>query len=199
MKYKLIPTCFFLLIPVAFGQHLLSPGFIGGVGLTDAFSNTTTMGVDTTLRTYSDAKDYIVGPSLQVNLPFGLAVEGDALFRPLSLATQNTVLSTVFSTSTRVTSWEFPILAKYRLPIPLAKPFIEAGPSFRTTGNYNLSNAGFTIGGGVEIHAILMRISPQIRYTHWAADGKMTSGTTARSSSRLLVLTSKMTAGRRAD
>ncbi len=156
----------------------MSPGVIGGVGLTDAFSNSSIIGVDTNSQTFSDAKDYIFGPSLQVNLPFGLAVEGDALYRPLSFATKNTVLSSVISSSTRISSWEFPVLAKYRLPIPLAKPFIEAGPSFRTAGHMggNLSNAGFTVGGGIELHAILVRISPQLRYTHWSADSAPATG-----------------------
>jgi hypothetical protein len=33
----------------------------------------------------------------------------------------------------------------------------------------NLSHAGITAGGGVEIRAWLLNLSPQIRYTHWEA------------------------------
>ena len=30
------------------------------------------------------------------------------------------------------------------------------------------SSAGFTIGGGVEIKALLLRVTPEIRYTRWS-------------------------------
>ena len=63
-----------LFCPAAFGEHLLSVGLKGGFPLTDSLSD-------------SASKNYLIGPMAELNLPFGLAVEADALYRPLTLTT----------------------------------------------------------------------------------------------------------------
>jgi len=154
----------------AFAQLPISIGLKGGISLTDAYQNNTYPGI----REYSDAKDYIIGPFIELRLPFGLGAEADALYRPLSFATQsNGVVS-----STRYSTWEFPILAKYRFGPPIIKPFIDAGPSFRsTTSNTRyLSNKGFTLGAGLDIKALIIRVSPELRYTRWGSDAKAFAG-----------------------
>jgi len=116
-----------------------------------------------------------VGPMIELRLPFHLAVEADALYRPLNVTTTTTNGATVTaSASSDYSSWEFPILAKYRFGFPIVHPYIEAGPSFRTTSSSisNLSNNGVTVGAGVEVHALLLRIAPEFRYTHWSSDSK---------------------------
>ena len=120
------------------------------------------------------------GPTLEVHLPLSFSVEADALLRPLNLTSTVTVTTTSggASTSTRSTtfnSWEFPLLAKYRLPGRLIRPFVEAGPSFRETNGSpsdtsRLSSAGFTAGVGVEGRFGPIRIVPGVRYTRWGAD-----------------------------
>ena len=71
-------------------------------------------------------------------------------------------------------TWEFPILLKYRLPAVRAlRPFIEAGPSFRTRHNPGASEpsqVGSTLGTGVELRAGRLRVSPTLRYTRWQKD-----------------------------
>ena len=159
----------------ASAQHL-SVGIIGGIPLTNGFSDLTSHGVDTITHTFSDSKEYIVGPMVEVLLPASFGVEVDALYRPLSLVNNFTVLPAI----TRLTgntpgTWEFPILAKYRLPLlPVVKPFVEAGPSFRTRDSSIswISNKGFTLGGGIEVKILRLRIAPQLRYTHWGSDGQ---------------------------
>ena len=37
---------------------------------------------------FSASKNYVVGPMVELNLPFGLAVEADALYRPLNVTTE---------------------------------------------------------------------------------------------------------------
>jgi hypothetical protein len=115
-----------------------------------------------------------------VLLPFGLSVEADALYRPMDLkVTQTTSHGTLvlpYSTTllSRIDVWEFPILAKYRLPLPLMKPYIEAGPSFRATGAslaQHMSGAGVSAGVGIETHIGPLQIAPEVRYTHWGSDG----------------------------
>jgi hypothetical protein len=166
----------------AFGQHL-SFGIIGGAGLTNDFDSEV-IGlfplpqgglVSVPTRFSSTSKDYIVGPMVELGLPSHLSLEMDGLYRPLNFTSAavepNGSLNSV-SPATVVT-WEFPVLAKYRLPLQVLKPFVDVGPSFRTSGNLNgasPSNHGFTLGGGVEFHVSTLRISPGVRYTRWAAD-----------------------------
>jgi len=38
-----------------------------------------------------------------------------------------------------------------------------------------LSNHGFVIGGGVDIKLLLLRVSPEIRYTRWGQDAAVNS------------------------
>ena len=94
-------------------------------------------------------------------------------------------------------SWEFPVLAAYRLPGHLpGTPYVAAGPSFRATTNVSLtghetypggytpnvspstspyalvdrrSKVGFAAGLGGEAKAGRLRIRPELRYTRWAA------------------------------
>lgn len=147
-----------------FAQLPISIGVKAGVPLTDSF-NTTSLGNDIT--GYSNSKNYIVGPMVDLKLPFHLSVEADALYRPLTITTNNS--GTIASSNHA--NWEFPILAKYHFSFPIVKPYLEAGPSFRTTSGINyLSNNGVTVGAGVDIHALLLRISPEFRYTHWGSD-----------------------------
>jgi len=178
MKYFLTLLGFSLFFSSsAFALGPFSLGVKGGVSLTDAFSDHTDTSFGTTQRTYSDARDYIVGPMVELRLPFGLGIEADGLYRPLSFASQ--LLSPAgASSSERIASWEFPILAKYRFGFPLVHPYIEAGPSFRalaSRGNY-LSGKGITAGLGIEANALLLRIAPEFRYTHWSNDAPAPRG-----------------------
>jgi len=64
-------------------------------------------------------------------------------------------------------------MVKYRFSLPILKPFVEAGPTFRTAGNLNgtsPSHHGLTAGVGVEAHAWKLKIAPQVRYLRWARD-----------------------------
>ena len=85
-------------------------------------------------RTYSGSRSFVIGPSIEVQLPLGLSVEVDALYRPLYLTTEQTTTTTLFINSfslstppleTRMDTWVFPFLAKYRLPVPVIRPYVE--------------------------------------------------------------------------
>ena len=187
-----IALVFFLPALPAFAQNWISVGVKGGVPLTDAFADRTfnftaatipnLFGPPTieeeTIRTYSGSKNLLIGPTLELQLPLGLSVETDALYRRLSvnilettslLGFENFLLDTV-PLSSRINSWEFPILAKYRLPFPVVKPYLEAGPSFRVAEKY-MSSSGITAGIGIEAKLWRFRIAPEIRFTHWGRDG----------------------------
>lgn len=165
-----------LLLPASLWAQHLSIGVTGGLGLTGAFIDRST---PDTGHTYSEAKDYLAGPAIELRLPFSLAVEFDALYRPLHLTESffNFLNNTTQISQGTVKTWQFPLLAKYRLPGRGIRPFVEAGPSFRHTatstlflGNPQQSNHGFTAGGGGEIRIWKLRVAPEFRYTRWAAD-----------------------------
>jgi len=176
---KILAVCLFLVVGVS-GQSL-SVGVRGGVPFTGALSDLTTHGVDVISRSFSDSNQYIIGPMVELHLPFGLSIEADALYRPQNLTTENQVVPqpTVFRTSKNVSSWEFPILGKVRLPFPLVKPYVDAGPSFRAIGSdlSFVSGKGITAGFGVELKLSKLRIAPEVRYTRWGSDTKPSVGT----------------------
>src|SRR5205814_5825386 len=100
------------------------------------------VGGDFACINYSALKSYAIRAKLEYRFATQFAVEADGTFHPLGYTfagiepggTLNSV-----SPATVVT-WEFPVLAKYRFALRGVKPFLEAGPSFRTTGNLNSAN-----------------------------------------------------------
>jgi hypothetical protein len=145
-----------------FGESF-SVGLKGGVGLTDSFATDNPL-------SGPGSKDYVIGPTFEIRLPFSLAVEADALYRPLHFDAAG---------SKSISSWEIPIVGKYRFHAPIGKPYVEAGPTFRALGNLGpvlsgsgerLSDKGFTIGAGIDFKVPFVRISPEIRYSHWGSD-----------------------------
>lgn len=142
---------------------------------------------------------YVVGVTGELRLPFGLGVEVDALYRRLGFTGTGTIIGITTTTETRATTtnaWEFPILAKYRFSSagPL-RPFVTGGLAWDTlqglkqvitTGNLatgtttttstsnpaelnNTTTRGIVVGAGVDIHALLIHVQPELRYTRWGA------------------------------
>ena len=75
-----------------------------------------------------------------------------------------------------VVTWQFPVLAHYRFSMRHVTPLLEAGPSFRATGNLNdvhPSHFGLTAGIGIEKQLGQLLIEPAVRYTRWAQDVRL--------------------------
>ena len=106
--------------------------------------------LDPALRN-DESRRYLVGPSVEIALPAGFALEADALYLRIgttstltTLAVFSTSAGTVTSTTTslisttnrqRGNSWEFPLLGKYYFRQRAGwQPFAAAGFSFRTIG-----------------------------------------------------------------
>lgn len=155
----------------SFAGQFLSVGVKAGVPFTNAFSGNTYGASPNIFRSTPGDTSFLVGPMGEVHLILGLSVEADALYRPLHLNVENAAGNPLDDHS--YASWEFPILAKWRFPFPVLKPYIEGGPSFRAIGgtasNY-LSNDGITFGVGLELHVSRLRIGPELRFTHWGSD-----------------------------
>jgi opacity protein-like surface antigen len=164
----------------------LSVGLKGGVPLADALKVT-----DGT-RYFSDKAPYVIGPAFEVRLPLILAVEADVLYRRLQYGSAAGQAPASASSRTSGQAWEFPLLAKYRFPGRLVRPYVSAGLSFRrlarfeqrttvagTPGSVERSDEpqeltkrftlGPTLGAGLELRVPFVRISSEIRYTRWSA------------------------------
>ncbi len=170
-------------VHVAFGQRT-SFGFIGGTNLTRDFPISRSIFLDpshpqglTTFDLFSDTRSFLAGLSVEIYFGRGLSLEGNALHRMLQLRRRNIWSDGVTQDAGQVSvsTWEWPILLKYRMPAFRAvRPFVEAGPSFRTRHDpvpSEPSQIGGTVGAGAEIRAGRLRVSPAIRYTRWQYDG----------------------------
>ena len=109
---------------------------------------------------------YLAGASGQLELRHDLALEVDAIYKPLRNSFGKGQGFTVLT-------WDFPVLAKYHVAKLGRAPFVEAGPSFRVAGNlngYNPSHCGVTVGAGAETRMGWALISTALRCTRWAKD-----------------------------
>ena len=149
--------------PNAFGKAV-SIGGIVGMGLSDDFPSSVSD---------CDRSNDELEPIRK------LFIEFNGLYRPLHLADESLLSSSgqpippIRTGRATVLTWEFPILAKYKLTTARTKPFFEVGPAFRPSGNLNGANPskyGATAGGGVEAKWGKVQLSPALRYTRWAID-----------------------------
>lgn len=141
----------------------------------------------------SNTKRFIIGPTAELRLPFGLGVEVDALYRRINYEGSGTLIDVLTNNRTTGNAWEFPVLAKYRFPSTVVRPYVAAGVAFDTLSGLtqtvtrtlapnsvttrsdipaelkNKTTKGFVVGAGVEIRAILIRLSPEVRFTRWGS------------------------------
>jgi outer membrane protein W len=125
----------------------------------------------------------------ELRLPLGLGVEFDALYRHLHFTGSGNLVDVFTTSRTSAGDWEFPLLLKYRFHFPVVRPYVEAGVAWDTlTGlKQTISESipiplsttsspaelkkktttGVVLGAGVDIHAIFLHISPEIRFTRW--------------------------------
>lgn len=167
-----------VLFSCALGAQPIGAGFKIGAPLNDAFELAS--GGDY----FSDARQYIIGGSLEVRLPLNLAVEGNALYTRFNFNPRSVVEAAIGSTliggaliSERSNSWEFPILVKYRFkgagPV---RPFVGAGPTFRRFSDVlrigsstadNSTGKGVVLGAGIELKLLFLRVTPELRFSRW--------------------------------
>jgi len=162
----------------------LSVGVKGGVPFTDFIE--TVSGNRSIVS--SSTNRYIVGPFVELRLPAGFSVELDALYRRFSFNATAT-LGDVFSNArTTANAWEFPLLVKKKFSSGPVRPFLDAGVNFdkisglkqtiqsvaNISGSENLRTkdftTGFVAGVGIELRLLLLKVSPEIRYTRWGTE-----------------------------
>ena len=176
-----------LLIVCGVRAQLLSPGIKVGARLTDDVGGFSLLN--------PESKRSIVGPTLDLKLPFHFGVEVDALYRTFGYSSEFGGLGT-FSYSfqrERSNSWEFPVIGKFRIPLHCFHPFVGAGFNSRTvkgtttaSGGYSTSLStlpytffsarqktnypvthGLVVSGGIEFRFKHLRLAPEFRYQRW--------------------------------
>lgn len=163
-------------------------GIKAGVPLTD-FVNAVQGG---TFNYTSQTQRYIVGGTVELRLPLGFGIEFDALYRRLHYTGSGNLVDVFTTSRTTASNWEFPLLAKYRFHFPVARPYVDGGVAWDTLTGVKQTiseispvslvsstsspaelrkktTMGVVLGAGVDIHAIFLHISPEIRYTHWGS------------------------------
>ncbi|HLH43668.1 MAG TPA: outer membrane beta-barrel protein [Bryobacteraceae bacterium] len=130
-----------------------------GSTLTDALSSLPSVSI-------ANSAHFIVGPYLELRLPLGFAVEADALYER---GLYNAVV-------TDGSTWQFPVVAKYKFGEHILRPYIEGGPSFSRIADIaelpflnHRNNFGVALGAGIEMKVLFVRVSPEIRYYFMAA------------------------------
>lgn len=116
----------------------------------------------------TSSERWTIGPYVEVELPSGVAIEADLLYRNHSYAVAGASGETDSGSS-----WEIPVLLKKKTSLPFVRPYVEVGASFarlsdvRFTTLANRNNYGVVLGGGLEFNLLLIKFSPEIRYTRW--------------------------------
>ncbi|PWU00798.1 MAG: hypothetical protein C5B51_24465 [Terriglobia bacterium] len=162
------PLWLFLLGAVPAFSAPFSFGVKAGVPLTDLFSTVQNLSAPPFGTT---TNRYLIGPTAELKLPFGLGIEVDALYRHFD--------GNVGSASGSGSAWEIPLLGKYRFPGAIVRPYVDAGVAWNNLSGLTntittlrldtTTTTGFVIGAGLDVHALFLHLSPEIRYTRWGA------------------------------
>ena len=168
---------------VLFAQPFTA-GIKAGVPLTD-FVNATQNG---TFNYTASTQRYIIGGEVELRLPMGLGVEFDALYRRLHYTGSGNLVDAFVTSNTTAGNWEFPLLLKYRFHAPVVRPYVEAGAAWDTLTGFKQTitsvspaqlpgplasdlkektTMGVVLGAGVDIHAVFLHVSPEVRFTRW--------------------------------
>lgn len=186
------PLCLLFFSAAAAFSQPFSYGVKGGMPMTDFVDAVRAQDISASTTT----NRYIVGVTGEARLPFGLGVEMDVLYRHFSYNSSSgagNLTSNLTNIDTTAGSWEFPILAKYRFKGKIVHPFVDAGVAWdklsgltqtvtsvvasvtktSTTSNpaelANSTTRGFVLGGGVDVKALVIHITPELRFTRWGA------------------------------
>jgi opacity protein-like surface antigen len=143
----------------------------------------------------STTNRYIVGPTAELNFPFGFGIEFDILYRHFDYNGSGSLIDAITSNRTTGNAWEFPLLAKYRFSkMKIVHPYVDAGvawdtlsgltqtitrtilPSHPTTTTTSspaelntTATRGLVMGAGLSVKVLLVHVSPEIRFTRWGA------------------------------
>ena len=176
-QFLVAGACLLSFTQAAYGE-LFVVGVKGGAPLTDAIKNVTSGD----MQLIPSTKRYTIGPTIEILLPFGISAEADFLYKRTGLEFVESQSGDSTTQQKAANSWEFPLLAKLRLPGEVIRPYAAAGYSFRHLSDLKTfvtgadpANRGFVVAGGIQFKISDLRLSPEIRFTRWESDSD-TSG-----------------------
>jgi outer membrane protein W len=181
------PLFLLLLAAALLPAQPVSYGLKGGVPLTDFID---AVGNGAGLSAVEHPQRYLLGPTIELKLPRGFAVEADVLYRRLNYQTAGTTATAAGAGLVTSNDWEFPLLLKYRFAgKKFVRPYVDAGVAFdrlqgltdtvantvgtltnsASTGLKNSGTMGAVMGAGLDFHVLVLHISPEVRYTRWTS------------------------------
>lgn len=153
MKHFLL--ILFALMGERAGAEAISFGLRGGLPFGDGFKS-----IQTQSFSLKGHQSFLLGPTVELRLPLGFGASFDFLYRRIRSENVTT------GQENGGGQWEFPFMARYRLPGVVAHPYIAAGPVFyKVTGLPSFgSTSGIAFGAGVDVKVPLIRLTPELRY-----------------------------------
>ena len=163
LRKALLLTCLVSAVPVM-AAGPLAFGVKGGVPLVDL--------VNAQAPYKSIFNNWTFGGVIDLDLPLGLGAEFDLMYYGSSGYSFN-------GQSTSAGAWQFPLLLKYKFGKGPVRPYVDAGIAFRHLGDIkqlgdpslifskSQGSRGFVFGGGVRFDLKLIKLAPELRYTHW--------------------------------
>jgi hypothetical protein len=155
----------------------VSLGVVAGSNLTGDYATIRTVPAPPHDRDYtfvsSSARNFFAGPSADIRLTERVTLEVSAFHRPINVRMEHFFAGgTSRYTIGRRTTWVFPVLPKYKIPLGGRwSLWLGAGPAFRLRAGFDddISTHGASAIAGVEARAARVRIVPALRYTRWAS------------------------------
>lgn len=136
---------------------------------------------------------WTLGFMVDVDLPLGLGVEVDALYRRVGYegpAGSGTLPRDIRPAEFTGGLWDFPVIGKYRFRGVPASPYLGAGWSHRRLNDLlrpTSGSDGFILAAGLRLNAVVIRISPELRYTRWKAPDAVSGFRASPNQAELLV------------
>lgn len=113
---------------------------------------------------------WVLGLMLDVDLPADLGIEFNALYRRVGYEGATLDQTPALRWKARDEVWDFPLIAKYRFPGAVVRPYAGAGWSFRKLNDLvrlGSGSSGFVLSGGLRADVLVLKLSPELRYTRW--------------------------------
>lgn len=175
MSSRHILASLILLAAPAFAQ--LHVGIKAGAPLADV---TQTVGEP---RWNNLPSHWVVGLMVDVDVPANLGIEFNALYRRVGYEGATVDPLPQLRWKVRDEVWDFPLIAKYRFPGAVVRPYVGAGWSFRKLNDLmrlGSGSNGVVLTGGFRANVLIVKLSPELRYTRWTGGEDVPSGFRAR-------------------
>jgi hypothetical protein len=162
-----------MILPYARGQERIEFdfGLRTGVPFTVPFESSLTGAAAVFSSQAFSRPSVAVGPTFAVVVHDRIAIQFDALYKRSTFSNSFFTGTSSVSSSQRLSSWEFPLIADYAMLKGPLRPF--GGGGFLLSDTYSerfLSQLpAYIINGGLDWRVSRLVIRPELRYTRWGS------------------------------